>query len=114
MYAPEIARKLRDKAQDVTAVSEEPDLAGCSDEDLITEALTARQVILTNNVGDFVRLAMTVEHYGMLFTSDRSLPRSRQTIGLYVEILSGFMNQHKKDGTLRGQWLWVGPSSSGA
>jgi hypothetical protein len=114
MYSAEIARKLRDKAQDVTSVSEEPDFAGCSDEDLITEALTARRVILTNNVGDFAQLAVTVEHYGILFTSDRSLPRSRQTIGLYVEMLDGFMNQHREDGALRGQWLWLGSSSSSA
>lgn len=114
MYSPEIARKLRGKAQDVTSVSEDSDLAGCSDEDLVAEALAARRVILTNNVGDFAQLAMTVDHYGMVFTSDRSLSRSRQTIGLYVETLDRFLNQHVKDAALRGQWLWLDPSSYSA
>jgi len=87
-----IASRLRDTGLDVVAVVErgwetetdEAVLAFCRDEE---------RALLTNNVGDFV---LTVRrwaaegrsHSGLVFTSDESMPRSRHTIGRYVQALA--------------------------
>lgn len=109
LYSSEIASRLRDKGHDVVAVAEEDNLIGLSDRDLIEVAVRDGRVVMTNNVADFIPLATAMEHYGLLFTSDHSLPRSRDTIGLFVRTLDTFMNQRKKEDALRGQWMWLGP-----
>jgi len=54
-----------------------------------------RRAIMTNNVKDFMPIASRAavaadHHYGLLFTSDRSMPRRSDAIGRFVEALDGF------------------------
>lgn len=47
------------------------------------------------------------QHFGLIFTSDESLPRSRRTIGLYVERLDALLERHPADEVLRGSAVWL-------
>jgi hypothetical protein len=47
-------------------------------------------------------------HAGLIFTSDRSLPRSRHTIGTYVTKLDEFLLAHPAELALEGQATWLG------
>ena len=44
-----------------------------------------------------------------LFTSPRSLPRTRKTIGLYVRLLDRFLTARPKVGALENQTEWLVP-----
>jgi hypothetical protein len=44
----------------------------------------------------------------LIFTSDRSLPRLRNTIGLFVEVLRRLLDAEPATDALRNQVRWVG------
>lgn len=67
---------------------------------------TEGRALLTNNVRDFVvitrRWAMEGRsHGGLVFISDSSMPRSRQTIGHYVRARDQLLNSIPADSGLR-------------
>ena len=79
-----------------------------------------RRAILTANVADFQQIAMRLaaegrEHGGMLFTSDRSMPRSRNTTGAFFRALDAYLTQHAAADALvnRIEWL-AAPTASSA
>lgn len=111
-YSPEIANQLQDVGHDVTAVTGDPNLEGMDDEPLLRVATEQGRALLTNNVSDFAPMAQHwaiggEEHLGVIFTSDESLPRSRNTIGLYVERLRERLDQHPADDAFRGRVDWL-------
>jgi predicted nuclease of predicted toxin-antitoxin system len=114
-YATDIAIALRAAGHDAAAVLE-LGMTGTADEPLLTFAAGQRRALLTNNVHDFAAIAVLwarggQEHFGLLFTSDESLPRGRGTIGLYVEVLGALLSAHPAEGALRGQVRWLGRPS---
>jgi predicted nuclease of predicted toxin-antitoxin system len=111
-YSPEIAARLRRDGYDVTAVNDDPGLEGMDDEPLLRRATADGRALLTNNVRDFAPLAKTwaageEEHLGLIFTSDESLPRSRNTIGTYVERLRELLDRSTADEAFRGRVEWL-------
>lgn len=111
-YSPEIAEQLRHRGHDVTAVKEDPELVGLDDELLLRKAREDRRALLTNNVRDFAPLARQgaasgEDHTGLIFTSDESMPRSRNTIGLYVERLSAVLHANPGDDAFRDRVEWL-------
>ena len=111
-YSPTIAQQLRTQGFDVVAVVERPDLIGLDDEALLRVAAGERRALLTNNVRHFTPIARDwgasgQTHYGLLFTSDASLPRSRETIGVYVEGLAALLEAEPADDSLRDQVRWL-------
>ena len=109
LYSKEIAQKLRDRGHDVCAVTEDPNLVGLGDDELIDRMIEDHRAIMTNNVADFVPLAASKEHYGLIFTSDKSLPRSSKTVGLFVRLLDDLLNDHTGENALYDQIRWLGP-----
>src|SRR5947208_15888711 len=98
-YSPQIARQLRDRGHDVMAVAERGDLAGLPDEALLHATSHEARALVTNNVDDFVALAREFAaageaHGGLVFTSDRSLPRTRAGIGRLVAALEALLVGH--------------------
>ena len=111
-YSREIAEQLRERGHDVTAVKEHPELEGIDDEPLLRQARDDRRALLTNNVRDFAPLARQwaaggEDHAGLIFTSDESMPRSRNTIGLYVERLSELLHANPDDDAFRNRVEWL-------
>jgi Domain of unknown function (DUF5615) len=114
-YSPEIARQLRTRGHDVVAVTERADLVGLSDDELLRRMAQERRAIMTNNVKDFMPLASRAavaadDHYGLLFTSDRSLPRGIGTIGRFVDALNGFLQRHEGGDSYRNKVQWLSTS----
>lgn len=112
LYAKQIAEQLRERGHDVVAVKERPDLEGLKDEELFPLAAAEQRALVTENWPDFDRLLRDATesgttHYGVLFTSRRQLPRSRDTIGLYVRVLDDFLRRHRDlEALLNGvRWL---------
>lgn len=103
LYSRQIAEELRDRGHDVVSLSDGPELVGIGDADLLAWATAERRAIATNNAVDFLPLMQGEDHFGLLLTSDRSLPRSRETIGLFVKVLGGFLARHPREEALRGQ-----------
>lgn len=112
MYAPEIARQLRQQGHDVVSVKERPELIGASDEELLGLMAAEGRAIVTNNAIDFVPLVIGAaleghDHAGVLLTSDRSLPRRQATIGRFVEVFGRLLRENPEDGSLANQMRWL-------
>jgi hypothetical protein len=110
-YSPAIARQLRTRGHDVVAVAERADLVSLSDDDLRRMA-QERRAIMTNNVKDFMPLANRAaqgddDHYGLLFTSDKSMPRRSDAIGRVVDALDAFLQRHQSEDSYRNQVQWL-------
>ena len=117
-YSPEIPRQLRSRGHDVVAVAERADLVGLGDDELLQRMAQERRSIMTNNVKDFMPLASRApvaaeHHYGLLFTSDRSMPRRGDAIGRFVKALDGFLHRHEGEEGYRDQVQWLGPEVTG-
>lgn len=111
-FSRHIAEQLRTRGHDAVAASERPGLAGLADDDLFAAAQAERRTIVTENWADFARLvdrAATdgTHHYGVVFTSRRQLPRTRDTIGLVADTLSAFLATHPADDALRDAARWL-------
>lgn len=110
-YSPAIAERLRSKGHNVVAAVEqgwdreddEPLLAICEQE---------RRALVTNNVGDFTVItrrwaAQSRSHYGLIFTSDRSLPRARAMIGQYVKLLDALLAENPSTDGFADRVHWL-------
>jgi uncharacterized protein DUF5615 len=111
-YPPTIAQLLRDRGHDVVSAEEDPALRDRADRDLWTFAIVERRAILTEDVGDFMALMrewllVGERHFGVVCTSPRSMPRGRETIGLFVETLDGFLSDRPADDALADQVAWL-------
>jgi predicted nuclease of predicted toxin-antitoxin system len=109
MISPRIARHLRDRGWDVDAVKRfRPDLEGLPDHRIVRRMAAERRAVVTNNVIDFLPLHARIltadeEHYGIIFTSDATMPRSKATILLWVEALDKFLGMHPDEDALRNR-----------
>ena len=116
MYSVRIAEQLRVRGHDVIAAQERPDLRELDDEPLLVVAATEERVLLTNNVADLAPILRRLSaegggHCGVLFTSDRSMPRSSGAIGTYVDELERFMERRPAVDALRDQISWLTPAA---
>lgn len=112
LYSKEIAEGLRARGHDVVSVKERPELEGLRDEQLFRLMAAERRAIVTENWSDFNRLVRWaadegLTHYGVVFSSRRKLPRSRETIGLYVRVLDDFLTRHRADDALLDSSCWT-------
>jgi len=109
MISPAIARRLRERGFDIQAVKgDRPDLDALPDADIVRRIALERRGIVTNDVADFEPLHRRVlacdeEHYGMLFTHDSTLPRSKAGIPKWVRALETFLVEHPADDALRNR-----------
>ncbi|MFN2592101.1 MAG: DUF5615 family PIN-like protein [Candidatus Dormibacteria bacterium] len=98
MLDPEIAVQLRRRGHDVEAVSEDNSLKRMPDADLLRYARSVERILVTDNVGDFDEhhrqfLANGERHAGMILAPSRQFPRSKRTIGLWVDALDAYLMQ---------------------
>ena len=114
-YSPRIAEELRKAGHEVVSVQERDDLRGLADRELWGRASAEGRALMTENAADFAPLvreaaAQGDRHWGVVFTSPRSMPRGLGTIGLYVDVLDGFLREHPGDDALLDQVAWLGPA----
>ena len=112
MYSTRIAHQLRQKGHDVMSIGEIEGLAGSSDGEVFAAAATEPRTIVTNNVDDYIHLFNAAleedaHHAGLLFTSDRSLPRSRSVVGRFVRALDKVLRENPSEDALRNQICWL-------
>ena len=85
MFSPRIAEALRERGYKVVALVEGPEMRAMPDEEVFAWAATQRCWLLTENVKDFQPIKLralqaNAPSPGLLFTSSRTFPRSRQQI----------------------------------
>jgi hypothetical protein len=112
MYSPKIAERLRELGHDAFSAQERDDLRSLPDSDLFVAMGAEKRTIVTNNVRDFMPLVSDAmrtgsEHYGILFTSDKSLPRRRDDIQTYVELLDRLLRAQPGEDALLGGVRWL-------
>ena len=110
-YANDIAAALRAAGHDAVTVSERA-LKGLDDEPLLALAASEDRALLTAGARDFLPLIRRwaesgEDHCGLLLTSDSSMPRGKQTIGLYVERLRELMQANPDRRALANQVRWL-------
>lgn len=110
-YSPRIGSRLRELGHDVVTVAERGWEAE-TDEDLLALCVGEQRALLTNNVADFAvivgRWALEGRsHAGLVFTSDRSMPRSSDRIGQYVGALDDLLQSLTGDDALTDQVKWL-------
>lgn len=111
-YSQAIAEGLRRRGHDVISVHERADLEGLKDFQLFPRIAPEQLAILTENWADYqeeMRKATDAgrDHYGVVFTSHRQMPRGKRTIGLYIRILDDFLKRHPDEDVLLNSYRWV-------
>jgi predicted nuclease of predicted toxin-antitoxin system len=115
-YSARIATSLRDLGHDVITVSERGWEAE-TDEDVLALCLGEQRALLTNNVADFAVIVRRWElegrpHAGLVFSSDKSMPRSSDSIGQYVRALDYLLRSLPGDDAFTDQVWWLQPTGS--
>ena len=112
-YSPQIAVELRRAGHDVVSVKERVELISLSDDDVLSAMHTEHRALVTENVQDFAPLiaqrnANGQSHHGIVYTSPRSMPRSKATIGVYVRALTAVLEANPGDDALVDRVHWLG------
>ena len=113
-YTFEIAQQLRNRGHDACAVKDRAELVSLGDLDLLQVMTVERRALVTENVADFEPVARDLaaasqSHFGLIFTSSRSMPRSRDTIGMFVDRLDELMQAYPGDEDFKDKTTWLQP-----
>lgn len=109
MISPRIARELREKGHDIQAIKKHrPELETVADREIVERMSEERRAVLTNDVDDFQPIHHSVvaagkEHYGMVFTSDATMPRDKASIPLWVRTLDRFLADRSDEDALKNR-----------
>jgi predicted nuclease of predicted toxin-antitoxin system len=109
MISPKIARELRSKGLDVQAIKgDRPDLEAVADREIVRRVAAEQRTLVSNDVLDFQlihnqMLAAGEGHYGLVFTSDSTMPRNKASISLWVKTLETFLREHPADDALKNR-----------
>ena len=110
MISPKIARELRGRGGfDVQAIKgDRPDLEAVADREIVRRIAAERRTLVTNDVLDFQlihnqMLAAGEEHYGLIFTSDSTMPRNKASIPLWVKALEKVLTEHSASDALKNR-----------
>lgn len=110
MWPSSIALQLRHRGHDVVAVAERPELRSQPDSAIFSVALAEDRAIVTENVGDFRRLAADAIQQGqsypglVLTTNRRFLRHDPRTAGRLVTALDHLLSAGL-DVASREHWL---------
>lgn len=109
MISPKIARELRSKGFDVQAIKgDRPDLEAVADREIVRRIAAEKRTLVSNDVLDCQLIhnqmqAAGEEHYGLIFTSDSTMPRNKASIPLWVKALEKVLTEHPADDTLKNR-----------
>jgi hypothetical protein len=109
MISPRIARELRGEGFDVRAIkADRPDLEALADREIVRRIAAEKRAIVSNDVLDFGLIHNQLQasgeaHYGMVFTSDATMPRNKASIPIWVEALAQLLKANPADDALRNR-----------
>jgi hypothetical protein len=112
MLSPAIARELRSRGHDVTAVAGNPDREALSDPEVLALARAEQRAVVTNNLRDFRPLhheAITpggAGHFGMIFMPG-SYRRTRADTGRIIAALEAILTQYPGGNDLANGGAWL-------
>lgn len=117
MYSPEIAAKLRELGHDAISAIERDDLKATPDADIFRLMQHEGRVIVTNNHRDYAPLANAALQgeevfNGIVFTSDRSVPRTKHMIPVMTDLLDDLLNRQRHEEILAAGIAWLVPTVS--
>lgn len=110
-HSPSVASRLRDGGHDVDSAADDPGLRVLSDDDLLRHATRVDRVVVTENAGDFDRMAREWpaagdHHRGIVFTSPRRFHRGSVAYpDNLVRALSALLADPPDDTTDWVHWL---------
>jgi predicted nuclease of predicted toxin-antitoxin system len=115
MFSPAIADALRDLGHDVVAVAERGELRAIDDEEVFAWAISHGRWLVTENVKDFrpiLQRALQADTLttGIVYTSNRSFPRSRKNPGPLIQSLHAWMLDGPPEAPLTEDWLLASES----
>jgi len=110
MFSPAIAEALRAHGHKVVALVERGEMRAMPDEEVFAWAAAQRSWLLTENVKDFQPIKLralqaNASIAGLLFTSSRTFPRSRQQIGPLVDALNAWLAKGPPEPSIIEDWL---------
>jgi hypothetical protein len=113
-YSNVVASDLRKLGHDVIAVNDRRDLRAMTDEELFAWAVAQGRWIVTENVGDFAPIMQEAwrdgtPSVGVVYTSDRTFPRSRNLVGNMTRALDALLRAGLPADPIREHWLQAPP-----
>jgi len=110
MFSPTIAAALRERKHDVIAVAERVDLRSMTDDEVFAWAVADNRWLLAENMKDFRPILLRAMQAGgvitgLLFTSSRTFPRSRQNPGPLIDALHAWLSTGPPPAPLAEDWL---------
>lgn len=114
MISWRVAAQLRARGYDVVAVKRDrPELEQLLDQSVLDASAAEQRAVVTNNVRDYRvaherTLARGGRHYGVVYTYDDTLPRTRAAVPLWVSTLAEFLETHSDEDALVNR-TWVLP-----
>jgi len=113
-YSDIVASELRKLGHDVIAVNERRDLRAMTDRELFAWAVHEGRWIVTENVGDFAPIMREAWQHdtpavGVVYTSDRTFPRSKCFVGNMIRALDAWLNAGLSPDPIRDHWLQAPP-----
>lgn len=111
-HDPSVARRLRERGEDVVAVAEREDLRGRADADVFAAAGAEGRAIVTENVRDFAALARRAgelgeSHPGVILTAASRFPRTAHARRRLVDALARLLEGHAQADGLRDTVVWL-------
>jgi len=112
MLSPAIARKLRERGNDVEAVAGHPDRAALPDPEVMELARAEHRAVVTNNVRDFRPLHNEAiapggpGHFGVIFMPG-SYRRTRDDLGRIITVLENMLAEHPGQADLANGEAWL-------
>lgn len=110
MFSPAIADALRDLGHDVVAVAERGELRAMNDGEVFAWAISQGRWLVTENVKDFrpiLQRALQADTIttGVIYTSNRTFPRSRKNPGPFIQALHAWAIDGPPEAPLTEDWL---------
>ena len=110
MFSPVVAEALRAHGHKAVALVERPEMRAMPDEEIFVWAGAHHCWLLTENVKDFQPIKLRALQAntpvaGLLFTSSRTFPRSRQQVGPLVAALDVWLKKGPPEPPIIEDWL---------
>lgn len=111
MISPRIARELRKGDFDVQAIKvDRPEFEGLADIEVLRRATAEHRTLVTNDVLDFQLIHNQLldsgeVHYGIVFTSDATMPRNKASVPLWTKALRALLKANPENDALRNRVL---------